>query len=83
VPSLADTDKNAGKDLVACAVCVNAGKQSTIIACINWGFYIDANGKAGFDPKPPVPSTAPPRQVKVALDRFEKIAGNGKANIQF
>jgi porin len=28
VPSLADTDKNAGKDLVACAVCVNAGKQS-------------------------------------------------------
>lgn len=82
-PGFFDGMLNKGKDFVACAVCVNSGQKSTIIACVNWGFYIDGAGNVSFDPKPPTGSGSPPQQVKDALDRFERIAGNSSANIQF
>jgi len=82
-PGHYDGTTKKGKDFIACAVCVNAGQKSRIIACVNWGYYIDAAGKVAFDPKPPVPSGSPPQQVKDALQRFEKISGNTSANIQF
>lgn len=74
-----------GKDLVACAVCVDADAKvkSQIIACVNYGFYIDAGGKLAFDPKPPTTSGTAPQPVKDALDRFEKIPKNTSANIEF
>ena len=70
---------------MTCAVCVNPGAKSKIIACVNWGFYIDGNlpYRVTFDPAPPVGTGSPPKQVKDALDRFEQIKGNTSANIQF
>jgi hypothetical protein len=66
-------------------VCVNAGKKSQIIACVNWGFYIDDGTptKVTFDPSPPEVSGTAQQQVRDALDRFEMIPGNTPANIQF
>jgi hypothetical protein len=90
LPSFSDTFKRepvrkVGKELIACAVCVNKEKPSKIIACLTWGFYVDEKGNVAFDPKPPVGSgpPPPPPTVKDALDRFEKLPGNTESNIKF
>ncbi len=62
--------KNIGKEFRTCAVCVNPGAKAKIIACLNWGYYIDKDAKVGFDPKPPTASATPPQEAKDALDRF-------------
>jgi hypothetical protein len=81
----ADTAEDEGLEFLSCAVCVNAGVKSKIIACVNWGFYVGEKPlySVAFDPAPPVGSGAAPQQVKDALDRFEQIPGNMSANIQF
>jgi hypothetical protein len=82
-PGFFDGTTKKGTELIACAVCANKNEKSRIIGCVTFGFYIDADGKVAFEPRPPTLSGTAPQQVKDALGRFENIKGNTSANIQF
>jgi outer membrane protein OmpA-like peptidoglycan-associated protein len=75
--------RNTGKDFQSCAICDNAGTQRRVIACVNWGLYIDSTGVVSFSPATPVASCGPTQQLEDATTRFEGIAGNQSANIDF
>lgn len=74
------TDKNVGAEFRTCAVSY-AGGKGTVLACVDWGYYLDDTGKVSFYPAIPTayPSAVP--QVLDATKRWDAIAGTTKANV--
>jgi hypothetical protein len=74
------TDKNVGKEFRTCAVSY-AGGKGTVLACVQWGYYIDDTGKAAFYPATPVTFTGSVTELDDAAARWDGIEGNTKANL--
>lgn len=74
------TDRNVGKEFRTCAVSYSGGK-GTVLACVDWGYYVDATGAASFYPAKPVAHTGATPEVKDSADRWDAMAGNEKANL--
>ncbi len=74
------TDKNVGKEFRTCAVSY-AGGKGTVLACVQWGYYIDDTGKATFYPATPVTFTGSVTELDDATARWDGIEGNTKANL--
>lgn len=75
--------RNHGSEFHTCAVCDNPGVQRRVMACVNWGLYIDNAGVVSFRPATPAASCGPTQQLQDATTRFEGMAGNQSANIDF
>lgn len=69
-----------GKEFWTCAVSY-AGDKGTVLACIEWGYYIDDAGKAAFYPASPVAHTGAMPEVTDAAARWDGIEGNTKMNL--
>jgi len=74
------TDRNVGKQFRTCAVSY-AGGKGTVLACVEWGYYIDDTGKATFYPATPVTHTGSVTELDDAAARWDGIEGNTKANL--
>lgn len=74
------TDKNVGKEFRTCAVSY-AGGKGTVLACVDWGYYIDDAGAATFYPTTPTAYTGAVQELTDAAERWDNIAGNTKANL--
>ena len=74
------TDRNVGKEFRTCAVSY-AGGKGTVLACVEWGYYIDDAGKATFYPATPVTFTGAVTELTDAATRWDGIAGNSPANL--
>ena len=83
VPGRFTDARNTGMELQSCVVCENAGVQRKVLACVTWGFYIDSSGVVAFRPATPTVNCGPTQQLEDATARFEAIAGNLPANIDF
>jgi outer membrane protein OmpA-like peptidoglycan-associated protein len=77
------TETNTGMEFQTCAVCENAGTQRRVIGCVNWGFLTDSAGAVNFRPATPVATCGPTQELQDATARWEAIAGNLPANIDF
>jgi hypothetical protein len=76
------TDKrNLGREFRTCAVSY-AGGKGTVLACIDWGYYIDAAGNVSFYPAKPTAFTGAVTEVLDAGKRWDSDAANTKANIE-
>lgn len=73
-------DRNVGKEFRTCAVSY-AGGKGTVLACVEWGYYIDDAGKATFYPATPVAHAGALTEVTDAAARWDAIDGNTKANV--
>jgi len=74
------TDTNMGKEFRTCAVSYADGK-GTVLACIDWGYYIDDKGAATFYPTTPTAYVGAVAELTDAAARWDAISGNTKANI--
>ncbi|HEX7836473.1 MAG TPA: hypothetical protein VF469_03370 [Kofleriaceae bacterium] len=74
------TDKNIGKEFRTCAVSY-AGGKGTVLACIDWGYYIDDKGAASFYPAKPTAYAGSVQELTDAAERWDGLAGNTKANL--
>ncbi len=74
------TDTNIGKEFRTCAVSYADGK-GTVLACVDWGYYIDDKGAATFYPATPTAYVGATQEVGDAADRWDGISGNTKANL--
>ena len=75
------TAQNAGVDFLTCAVSY-AGGIGTVLACVEWGYYIDDAGRVSFYPARPQAFAGALREVRDATERWDAIPGNTKANIR-
>lgn len=76
------TATNIGKEFRTCAVSY-AGGKGTVLACIEWGYYIDEHGAATFYPASPVAIAGSVAEVKDAAARFDAMSSTTtKANLQ-
>ena len=80
IPADWDTDKNVGKEFRTCAVSY-AGGKGTVLACVDWGYYIDDAGKASFYPAKPTAYAGAVTELTDAAARCDGIAGNTNANL--
>jgi hypothetical protein len=74
------TDRNVGKEFRTCAVSYADGK-GTVLACVDWGYYIDDAGAATFYPATPTAYVGAVAELTNAAARWDGIAGNTKANL--
>ena len=74
------TDRNLGKEFRTCAVSYADGK-GTVLACIDWGYYIDDAGNATFYPAKPTAHAGAVTELTDAAARWDAMAGNTKANL--
>lgn len=74
------TDRNVGKEFRTCAVSY-AGGKGTVLACVDWGYYVDDAGAATFYPATPTAHTGAVQELTDATDRWDNMAGNTKANL--
>jgi len=74
------TDKNVGKEFRTCAVSY-AGGNGTVLACVDWGYYIDDAGAATFYPAKPTAYVGAVQELTDAAERWDGMAGNTKANL--
>jgi hypothetical protein len=74
------TDKNIGKEFRTCAVSY-AGGSGTVLACVDWGYYIDDAGAATFYPAKPTAYAGAVQELTDAAARWDAQAGNTKANL--
>ena len=74
------TDRNVGKEFRTCAVSY-AGGKATVLACVDWGYYIDDAGAATFYPAKPTAYVGAVAELTDAAARWDGIAGNTKANL--
>ena len=74
------TDKNVGKEFRTFAVSY-AGGKGTVLACVDWGYYIDDKGVASFYPAAPTAYVGAVQELVDAADRWDNMAGNTKANL--
>ncbi|MBZ0236391.1 MAG: hypothetical protein K8M05_28950 [Deltaproteobacteria bacterium] len=74
------TDRNVGKEFRTCAVSY-AGGKGTVLACIDWGYYIDDAGAATFYPAKPVATAGAVKELTDAATRWDGMEGNDKANL--
>ncbi len=61
------TDRNVGKEFRTCAVSY-AGGKGTVLACVDWGYYIDATGNASFFPSTPTAHVGATSEVTDAVE---------------
>jgi hypothetical protein len=59
-----------------------AGGKGTVLACVDWGYYIDDARKASFYPAKPTAYAGTITEMTDAAARWDGIAGNTKANLQ-
>ncbi|HEX4450255.1 MAG TPA: hypothetical protein VH143_05245 [Kofleriaceae bacterium] len=76
-----DTDRNVGKEFRTCAVSYANG-AGVVLACVDWGYYIDDAGKASFYPATPTAYAGAVSELTDAAARWDGIAGNTKANLK-
>jgi hypothetical protein len=74
------TSRNVGKEFRTCAVSY-AGGKGTVLACVEWGYYIDDAGHATMYPATPVTFTGSVTELNDAATRWDGIAGNTNANL--
>jgi hypothetical protein len=74
------TDTNMGKEFRTCAVSYKDGK-GTVLACVDWGYFIDDKGVASFYPAKPTAITGAVQELLDAATRWDGMAGNTKANL--
>jgi hypothetical protein len=74
------TDKNVGAEFRTCAVSY-AGGKGTVLACVDWGYYLDDTGKVSFYPAVPTAYPGAVPQVLDATKRWDAIPGMTKANV--
>ncbi len=72
----------SGKEFQTCAVCDEGGVRK-VLACVNWGYYINDSGTVNFRPAIPVPSCGATRQLRDAAARWDAISGNQDTDITF
>jgi hypothetical protein len=75
------TSTNVGKEFRTCAVSYADGK-GTVLACIDWGYYIDDKGAASFYPAKPTAYPGAVQELTDASARWDGIADNTKANLK-
>jgi RHS repeat-associated protein len=90
-PAAPSTARNEGLDIITCAICYNKTKDNkqegrkwagNLLACLQWGFYVNASGAVDFAPSLPAASDETPQTFVNALKRFEGIPGNESAGIE-
>lgn len=74
------TDRNVGKEFRTCAVSY-AGGKGTVLACVEWGYYIDDTGAATFYPATPVTFTGAVTELTDAATRWDGLSGNTPTNL--
>jgi hypothetical protein len=52
-----------------------------VLACIDWGYFIDDKGVASFYPAKPTATTGAVQELLDAATRWDGTAGNTKANL--
>jgi hypothetical protein len=77
------TDTNKGLEFQTCAICTPSSGSSTVLGCVNWGYYIDGSGVVAFRPATPSATCGTVQQVTDATQRWDAIPGNTAANIDF
>jgi hypothetical protein len=77
------TDTNKGLEFQTCAICTPSTGQSTVLGCVNWGYYIDGSGVVAFRPAAPTAACGTQQVVTDATQRWDAIPGNTAANIDF
>jgi hypothetical protein len=75
------TDRNIGREFRTCAVSY-AGGKGTVLACVDWGYYIDDAGSASFYPASPTASVGAVPEFTDAVARWEKLPGHTKVNLK-
>ena len=73
--------RNIGREFRTCAVSY-AGGKGTVLACVDWGYYIDAAGSASFYPASPTASVGAVPEFTHAVERWEKLPGHTKVNLK-
>jgi hypothetical protein len=69
-----------GKEFRTCAVSY-AGGFGTVLACIEWGYYVNEAGEISMVPSQPIAVAGELPEVKDAADRFDNIPDDDKANL--
>jgi hypothetical protein len=75
------TDRNLGKEFRTCAVSY-AGGKGTVLACVDWGYYIDASGAVSMYPATPTATVGAVPQFTDAVARWENLPGHTKVNLK-
>lgn len=75
------TDRNVGKEFRTCAVSY-AGGKGTVLACVDWGYYIDASGSVSMYPATPTATVGAVPQLTDAVARWEALPGHTKVNLK-
>ncbi|MGA1826396.1 MAG: RHS repeat domain-containing protein, partial [bacterium] len=81
-PGIYGGEKNYGNEYYTCAIC-NHNRKKKVLACLNWGYYIDKIPSVSFWPPTPSASCDTPKQFKDAVMRWNGISGNIDAGIEF
>jgi hypothetical protein len=79
-PGFWSDKRNLGREFRTCAVSY-AGGKGTVLACIDWGYYIDGAGNVSFYPVKPTAYSGAVSEVLDASKRWDGDAANTKANI--
>ena len=71
-PGQWSTTVNAGMELYTCAVCENAAHAKSVMACVQWGYYIDSSGNVDFRPASPSAACGSNQIVKDSSERWDR-----------
>jgi hypothetical protein len=61
--------------------CLCADGKGTVLACVDWGYYIDDASAASFYPAKPTAYTGAVQELTDSAKRWDNIAGNTNANL--
>jgi hypothetical protein len=75
--------RDRGKDFQTCAVCERGDGTRRVMACVEWGYYIDGDGKVSFLPAVPAAACGPTPEVRDAARRWEGLPGLQPTGITF
>ena len=75
------SSRNVGKEFRTCAVSY-AGGKGTVLACVDWGYYIDDAGSASFYPATPAARPGAVAELTDAVARWDKLPGHTKVNLK-
>jgi hypothetical protein len=76
--------RDRGADFHTCFMSYPTARSAGIaMACLHWGYYIDAAGNIAFRPNPPVAINGPTQAANDATLRFGRMAGNRPARVDF
>jgi len=75
--------RNEGAEFYTAAVCEDLAHHRKIVACINWGYYINSSGVIAFRPATPIAICNYSQQVRDASERWDTISGNTATGVSF